>query len=71
MAQVTPYQHYQTVASNTWVIKHNLNAFPIIDVMVMDSNALRKILPLDILVIDLNTVEVHFTTARVGQARLA
>lgn len=70
MANIVTYQHIQTIASDTWVIDHNLNNYPIVDVMVDNNGALTKIIPKDVIVISMNTCQVKFSQPRTGQARL-
>lgn len=70
MPFITPFGHNQTVAAQVWTVNHNLNTYPIVDVLVYDNGSLVKIIPLDILFIDMNTVEIHFSSNRTGQARL-
>lgn len=70
MANIASYQHIQSVASDTWVITHNLNNYPIVDVMVDHNGTLTKIIPKDVIVINMNTCQVKFSQPRTGQARL-
>ena len=66
------YTHTQTAPATVWTIVHNLggngSSVPIVDVIVPYGNAMQKVLPLSIVPVDENTVEVTFTTARVGKA---
>jgi hypothetical protein len=64
------YQHIQSEPSAIWTVVHNLNNYPIVDVMVIENNVLQKIIPKDIVVVNMNTCEIHFSTVRTGQARL-
>jgi len=67
---ITAYEHVQTVAAQVWTVTHNLNTYPVVDVLVYDNGSLVKIIPLDILFINMNTVEIRFSSNRTGQARL-
>lgn len=66
------YTHTQTEPATVWTITHNLggngSSVPIVDVLVPYGDALQKVLPLSIIPIDENTVEVSFSIARVGKA---
>lgn len=64
--------HNQSTPSSRWVINHNQNAEgALIDVFVYYDGALRKVLPLKIVEVTRNTIEVHFTEAHYGTATLA
>lgn len=61
--------HSQTTAAVEWNIIHNLRTLaPIVDVMIDTGNGLQKIIPLDTVVVDQNTVKVTFSSARTGKA---
>jgi hypothetical protein len=65
------FRFKQDVASATWTVVHNLSAdggsVPIVDVVTADvDGSLLKIIPLEINVIDANTVQILFSTARTG-----
>lgn len=64
------HYHKQISSASTWVIQHNLNRKPIIDVMVTISGNNTKILPLDIQHTDDNTVTLLFSQAYIGTATL-
>jgi hypothetical protein len=64
------YQHIQDTASTTWSINHNLNNYPIIDVMVDVNGLLTKIIPHEVLVIDMNNCQITFSIPYSGQARM-
>lgn len=70
MAMLVTYQHTQDTASDVWTVNHNLNNYPIVDVMVYENGVMQKIIPLAVKIIDMNNCEIHFSTQRTGQARL-
>jgi hypothetical protein len=70
MPALQSYQHFQSAPSALWSINHNLGVFPVTDVMVDYNGVLTKIIPMGINVIDLNNVEIHFSTPYTGQARM-
>lgn len=67
------YRHIQSTPEETWTIVHNLSGngsqgIPMVEVLWDDGNSLQKIIPSGIEVIDRNTVQVLFNSARAGQA---
>ena len=64
------YQFFQSTPSATWEVQHNLGVYPVIDVMVNYNGTLTKIIPMSVNVIDLNNVEIQFSTPYSGQARM-
>lgn len=70
MPALQPYQFNQASPSALWTIQHNLGVYPVTDVMVNYNGTLTKIIPMGITVIDLNNIEIHFSTPYSGQARL-
>ena len=68
---VQSYTHTQAVEGTLWTIIHSLNtSAPIVSVNVDNEGTLEKIIPKDIRVTDANTVEVEFTSAWAGNARI-
>lgn len=65
------YHHTQTVSSNTWVIAHSLDIYPIIDVFVDINGEQQKIIPMSVEYTDANTCTVNFSTPQTGFATLA
>ncbi len=64
-----PGQNYtftQASSSDTWVLAHNLNAYP--SVTIVDSTG-REVVG-DVHYIDVNNVTIYFTAAFAGQAFL-
>lgn len=67
------YRHEQTTAATVWTIVHNLGVnggegIPVVDAFVDNGGDLTKIIPSVVEMIDNNTVELTFTTAREGFA---
>ena len=60
------YEHYQTNASTTWTITHNLGRNPIVRVFVGN----QEVQPLTITFTSSNVVTITFTTAQQGYAKL-
>lgn len=72
MTGVDTYLHTQGVASTLWVITHNLEMkAPAVDVWVDVNSEIVKIIPSRVVIVDINTCHVHFTTARAGTAVVA
>ena len=65
------HNHEQTVPAVTWTITHGLNCYPTVSVKVMHEGAVTAILPKNISYPDKKTVLVEFSSARIGEARLA
>ena len=70
MTTIVTYQHDQEVAESVWTVVHNLNTYPIVDVVVDHGEARVKIIPKDVKIIDMNSCEIHFSQPRTGHARL-
>ena len=64
----TSIKHVQEAAAETWTIVHGQGGYPIIDVYIPYEGTVRKVLPLSVVYIDGNTVEVQFSEARAGFA---
>jgi hypothetical protein len=64
------YTHSQTTASDTWTVVHNLDAYPITDVVITLNGTRQKILPKAVQYVDANTVNILFTEPQIGNARL-
>ena len=67
------YEHNQTIADTVWLIQHNLANKPSVQVFVVQTDGTDEVLvevdPLDVRVVDLNTVEVEFDKPQKGQAQ--
>lgn len=66
----TPITFIFTAPLAVWTIEHNLGVYPIVDTMIDYNGALTKIIPKEVIVTSLNTVEIHFSVPRTGQARV-
>lgn len=65
------YDFEQVSASTTWTINHNLNnSYPNIDCYLTYGGSLQKILPVETVANDANTVTVTFLSAQSGYARV-
>ena len=64
------FTHTQSVASSAWTINHGLNCYPSVDVYVTIDDQLTKLIPKDVLILDKNTLQVIFSEAQKGLARL-
>lgn len=65
------YNHTQSSPNSTWTVTHNLNTDAVaVDVFIDYLGNLEKILPLDIVVTDSNTLTITFTTSQTGKARI-
>jgi len=65
------YNHLQSVSSASWVISHNLAATTIdTDAFIDVSGSLTKVLPLNVVHTDNNTLTVTFSANQVGRVRI-
>lgn len=67
------YRHTQSIASTTWTVVHNLGGgggtgIPIVDVLIDSGGSTVKVMPLQINIVDRNTVTIEFSTAQSGIA---
>lgn len=65
------HTHIQDVAAATWTISHGLKCYPNVSVKVMYNGVMTAIIPKNVSYPDVNTVQVDFSSARSGEARLA
>jgi hypothetical protein len=70
MATSLSYNHVQSTPSTTWVINHNLGHKPVHDVWINYGGNQEKILPLQVIHFNDNTLTVVFSNAQTGGARL-
>jgi hypothetical protein len=70
MANLLGYLFTQSSPSTTWIINHNLNTTPAVDVMINENSQLQKMIPLSITINNLNQITIEFSTPRSGVARL-
>ena len=68
------FKHQQRALSNRWIIHHNLDNIPIVDLFVSkqsgDTTVLTPAEPLQIITIDANTTEIVLKNAAIGVAVL-
>jgi hypothetical protein len=62
------YTHYQNEPSNLWVINHNLNVTPAVQVYVVHGGYEHRALPKEVIVVDPNNVRIEFTEDEIGRA---
>lgn len=67
----TSFSFDQAEASASWVVLHNLNLYPAIDVFVQYGGVTQKILPRAITYDSVNQVTITFSTAMTGLAVLS
>jgi hypothetical protein len=71
MTNFVSYNHTQSVAATVWTIVHDLNTSLIsIDTNIVYNGNSTVIIPSDVVIIDNNTVAVHFSMAYTGKARI-
>lgn len=65
------YNHLQSVGATSWVITHNLGATTVAtDAFIDVSGNLTKVLPLNVVHTDDNTLTVTFSANQVGRVRI-
>lgn len=64
------FQHVQDTPSENWNVTHNLGVFPIVDVLVELEGVLTKIIPMEIILVDENTIRIEFSKPFHGSARM-
>lgn len=64
------YTHQQPMPNTVWTVAHNLNRAVMVDVFVNFQGKLEKILPRNVVILDLNTVRVEFSTPMTGKVRV-
>jgi hypothetical protein len=72
MAYAKPsYTHTQATAATIWTIEHGLGvAEPAVNVFIPVNGVDTAIVPKEIRVVDTNTVQITFSTAKAGAAIL-
>jgi len=60
------YFHEQTVTSDVWVVNHNFNGTPMLDVAIDINGGQQKVLVDNVKQLDTNTLEIRFTVPRSG-----
>lgn len=67
----TSFNFTQSTAAMIWEVAHNLNTTsPIVDCYILVDGSYNKIIPNEVVVIDANNIEIQWTEARSGKARL-
>lgn len=69
-ASTTVFIHTQETPASTWNITHDLGCKPIVEVVVDVSGSIVKMQPNKVEHVDDDTMQLTFTTARSGIARL-
>ncbi len=64
------HEHAQTVASDSWVIKHDLGYYPVVSVFLNVHGEVNTVLPYRIEHPSKDTCIIKFTQPRVGNAHL-
>lgn len=62
--------YVQALASDTWVITHNLGMKPVVDVMSEINGEMHKMFPAQVIHTSDNVLTIKFTSPRTGKARL-
>lgn len=70
MNNTTVFSHEQSTPSANWNIVHNLNSFVVCNVVVLEESSYVQILPKAVKKVSLNEVQVQFSNARTGVARI-
>lgn len=66
---VQSYTHVQATESATWNIRHGLNCYPVVDVVITLDGANEVLLPKDVVHSDKNNTVLTFDTPISGIAR--
>lgn len=64
------YSHYQTVPAENWEINHKRGIVPVVQVFVNKDGMEQRILPKEVIIVDLDNVRVEFTAPITGRAVL-
>ena len=64
------YTHVQATPARIWSVAHNLATYPVTDVTITLNGVDQKILPLSVVYVDENNLEVYFTDPRQGFVRV-
>ena len=64
------FTHTQITPSDEWTVIHNLNAYPVSDVVTVVNGETVKIMPMALEYVDANTIIVRFSEPREGSIRL-
>lgn len=66
---ITSFTHEQAVASDSWLINHNLGFKPTVQASVDYGGVRQTILPVDVQHLDDNTIRIIFSQPFTGSAR--
>lgn len=67
----TAHNHSQTTAATVWTIIHNLNVtYPVVECFLFIDGSYIKAIPSEVVSVDATTIEVHWSEARTGKARV-
>jgi hypothetical protein len=64
------YNFTQATPAITWTVTHNLGRKPVSDVMINFNGRLQKMLPLSVVYVNDNQLQINFTSAHSGKVRL-
>jgi len=64
------HTHVQTEPSDEWTITHGMYCRPAVSVTIEHEGKVQTVLPLEVEIVDLQTVIVRFTKPQTGEARL-
>lgn len=64
------YTHYQTIPASSWIIAHNLNCMPLVQVYVHLQGVEQRTFPHEAIILDLNTMVIEFTQPQSGRVVL-
>jgi hypothetical protein len=64
------YNHTQSTAASTWTITYPFTGIPVVDAMVDIGGTLTKIMPQQVIILSSSSVELIFTEAFSGIARV-
>lgn len=71
MAALGEYNHTESIAATVWTVAHGLGTVNVtVDVIMLNGADLEKVMPLSIVVVDINTVKITFSSAQSGNARI-
>lgn len=65
------FEFTQSTAADTWVIVHNLNCYPTVDVYIDYNSEVQKVVPRSVVYTDANTCTVSFAAAQTGKATVS
>ena len=74
MAQLAGFNYTSAVGSpldSVWTVTHNLGTTNVaVDAMMMHEGELKKVMPVSIVAIDINTVKITFSSPQSGNVRI-